>query len=266
MDHLLIDRPIEGVVRLTLNRPDTLNSLSRELVKDFSAALDNLAEDSSCRVVIVTGAGRAFCSGQDMRAAAHRQIPGVSSSVEKMGWQSRFAGMSQRMRRMPQPVICAVNGVAAGAGMAIAVGADIRIGTPQTRFLVASVRIGLSAGESGISYFLPRWIGAARAFEIMLTGRPIDADEALRTGLILRMVEADALAEAALDQARAIMDNSPFAVAQTKRIMWRNLDASSLDLALDIENPTQIVANTTADYREALTAFNEKRPPRFTGE
>lgn len=266
MDHLLIDRPLDGVVRLTLNRPDTLNALTRDLVKDFSAALDDLAEDPDCRVVIVTGAGRGFCSGQDMRAAAHRMQPGVSSVVEKMGWQSRFAGMSQRMRRMPQPVICAVNGVAAGAGMAIAVGADIRIGTPATRFLVASIRIGLSAGESGISYFLPRWIGAARAFEVLLTGRPIEAEEALATGLILRLVEPEALAEAALDQARAILANSPFAVAQTKRIMWRNLDAASLDHALDIENPTQIVANTTADYREALTAFAEKRPPRFTGE
>ncbi|HEY6868567.1 MAG TPA: enoyl-CoA hydratase-related protein [Novosphingobium sp.] len=266
MDHLLIDRPLDGVARLTLNRPETLNSLSRELVKDFSNALDDLAEDPTCRVVIVTGAGRGFCSGQDMRAAAHRQTPGVSSTVEKMGWQSRFAGMAQRMQRMPQPVICAVNGVAAGAGMAIAVGADIRIGTPATRFLVASVRIGLSAGESGISYFLPRWIGAARAFEIMLTGRPIEAEEALATGLILRCVAPEALAEAALDQARAILANSPFAVAQTKRIMWRNLDAASLDHALDLENPTQIVANTTADYREALTAFGEKRPPRFTGD
>lgn len=266
MGHLLIDRPLEGVTRLTLNRPDLLNALSRELVRDFSVALDDLAEDMACRVVIVTGAGRGFCSGQDMRAAAERQKPGVSSNVEKMGWQTRFAGMAQRMQRMPQPVICAVNGVAAGAGMAITMGADIRIGTPATRFLVASVRIGLSAGESGISYFLPRWIGPARAFEVMLTGRPIEAEEALATGLILRMVPQEALQEAALDQARTILANSPFAVAQTKRIMWRNLDAAGLDHALDVENPTQIVANTTADYREALNAFADKRAPRFTGE
>lgn len=266
MADILIDRPLDGVTRITLNRPDTLNALTRSMVGEFNSALDDVAEDPDCRVVIVTGAGRGFCSGQDMRAAADRQKPGVSSIVDKMGWQGRFAGMAQRMRRIPQPVICAVNGVAAGAGMAITLGADIRLGTPATRFLVAAIRIGLSGGESGISYHLPRWIGAARAFEVLLTGRPIEAEEALQTGLILRMVEPDALADAALDQARAILANSPFAVAQTKRVMWRNLDASSLDIALDIENPTQIVAGATADYREALSAFGEKRPPRFTGE
>ena len=173
--------------------------------------------------------------------------------------------MSQRMARIPQPVICAVNGVAAGAGMAIALGADIRIGTPATRFLVAAVKIGLGGGESGISYWLPRWIGPARAFEVLLTGRPIDAEEALATGLIVRKVEQDMLQQAAIDQAEAIIANAPFAVSQTKRMMRRNLDAGSLDIALDVENPSQIMTSCSEDYAEALAAFAEKRPPVFKG-
>jgi enoyl-CoA hydratase len=266
MSDILIDRPDPAIIRLTLNRPTTLNALTRDMVGEFSAALDAAVEDSDCRVVIVTGAGRAFCSGQDMRAAAQRSQPGVSGPVEKMGWQRRFAGMAQRMRRMPQPVIAAVNGAAAGAGMAIALAADIRIVSPAARFLVAAIRIGLTAGESGISYHLPRWIGPGRAFEVMLTGRPIDAQEAVETGLALRMVEAEQLQEAAIEQARAILANSPFAVANTKYLMWRNLDAASLDAALDVENPMQIVANSTEDYKEALAAFGEKRKPVFRGE
>lgn len=265
MSDLLIDQPAEGVTRVTLSRPETRNALTREMVAEFAATCDRIAQDPDCRVVIVTGAGQGFCSGQDMGQAQKRKQSTENRVVETMAWQHRFAAMSQAMRRMPQPVICAVNGAAVGAGMAIALAADIRIGTPATRFLVAAVRIGLSAGESGVSYHLPRWIGPARAFEVMLTGRPIEAEEALSLGLILRCVPSDQLMDAALDQARAILANPPFAVAQTKRIMWRNLDATSLDAALDIENTTQIVCSTTDDYREAVNAFAEKRPPRFTG-
>ena len=265
MSDILVDRPLPAVVRLTLNRPESLNSLTRPMVKDFNQALDDAAEDSSCRVVIVTGAGRGFCSGQDIRAAVDRQDPAKDSIVSKLASQRMFASMGQRMRRMSQPVIAAVNGVAAGAGMAIACAADIRIIVPTTRFLVASVRIGLSAGESGVSYHLPRWMGAGRAFEIMLTGRPIEAEEALMTGLAVRIVAAEELQDAAMQQAEAILGNSPLAVAETKQLMWRSLDADSLDAAVALENPTQIVCNATADYKEALNAFVEKRPPSFNG-
>ena len=265
MDELLIDRPRPDIMRITFNRPDQLNALTHGMVSRLNETLDALVEDSSTRVVILTGAGRGFCSGQDMRAADDRMAPGGSSIPSRFASQIRFGSMAQRMARIPQPVICAVNGVAAGAGMAIALGADIRIGTPQTRFLVASVRIGLGAGESGISYWLPRWIGAPRAFEVLLTGRPIEADEALQTGLILRCVERDALDQAALDQAAAILANAPFAVSQTKRMMRRNLDAGGLDIALDIENPTQIMTGSTEDYREGVQAFVEKRLPDFQG-
>ena len=267
-EELLIDRPKPEILRITLNRPDTLNALTWEMVFKLNETLDALLEDTTTRVVIVTGSGRGFCSGQDMRKAQERveQGTGHFSVPGRFASQVRFGGMVQRMARIPQPVICAVNGVAAGAGMAIALGADIRIGTPATRFLVAAIRIGLGAGESGISYWLPRWIGAGRAFEVMLTGRPIEVQEALDTGLLVRMVEQEQLQQAALEQAEAILANAPFAVAQTKRMMRRNLDAGSLDIALDVENPTQILTSSTEDYREAVAAFNEKRPPVFKGE
>jgi enoyl-CoA hydratase len=265
MEDLLIDRPHPQIMRITFNRPDRLNALTYDVIYKFNATLDALVEDTETRAVIVTGAGRGFCAGQDMKAASERMQPGGSTVTSRFASQLRFGSMSQRMARIPQPVICAVNGVAAGAGMAIALGADIRIGTPDTRFLIAAVKIALSAGESSVSYWLPRWIGAARAFEIMLTGRPIEADEALQTGLMTRMVDPDKLQQAAIDQALLILENAPFAVSQTKRIMRRNLDAASLDIALDIENPTQIVANCTEDYVEAVQAFLEKRPPEFKG-
>ena len=263
--HLLIDRPRPEIGRLTINRPERRNALTRELVRDISEALAALGRDPECRVVILGGAGKGFCSGQDMQAASTRTGQSASGMVEKMFWQEQFAGMVLGMRRLRQPVIAAVNGAAAGAGMALALGADIRVASHSARFLVAAIRIGLSAGESGISYHLPRLIGAGRAFEVLLTGRPIEAEEAARIGLVTRLVADEALADAAIEQALAISRNAPFAVEQSKKLMWRTLDAASLDEALALENSTQIVCATTEDYREATRAFVEKRDPAFTG-
>jgi enoyl-CoA hydratase len=225
-----------------------------------------VAQDASCRVVILTGAGRAFCSGQDMNVAADRNRSGDVGVVERISRQENYAGIVQRMRRMPQPIIAAVKGAAAGAGMGLALAADVRVAGRSARFLVASVRIGLSAGESGISYHLPRLIGAGRAFPILLTGRPIDAEEAGRIGLVAEVVEDDSLESAALDQAKTIMANSPFSVAHSKQIMWANLDAASLDQAIEVENRTQMLAVMTDDYKEAIRAFAAKQPPIFTGK
>jgi enoyl-CoA hydratase len=162
-------------------------------------------------------------------------------------------------------VIAGVNGVAAGAGMAIAMAADIRIAVTTARFLVASVRIGVTGGESGMSYNLPRLIGIGRAAEILMTGRPVEAAEAERIGMVNRVVAADALDQAVQEQAAALLANSPFSVTQTKRLMWRNLDAADLEAALDLEDRVQILASMTDDYKEALAAFAEKRPPKFSG-
>lgn len=262
---LLIERLDEGIAILTLNRPACLNALLRETVGRFNAVLDELAADPACRAVILTGAGRGFCSGQDLEASNQRNLAGGSGVVEKLHWQQQFAGMGARIRAMPKLVIAAVNGPAVGAGMAIALSADVRIGTPAAKFLVAAVRIGLTGGESGLSYLLPRMIGAARAFDILLTGRPIDAEEAERIGLVRSVAQPDALIAEAMAYARTVLANSPYSVAHTKALMWANLDASSYEVAIQAENRTQILGTMTQDYSEATAAFMGKRPPRFTG-
>ncbi len=262
---ITLDQPAEAVTRITLDRPEVLNALNPEMVIGLSDALDQVGADPACRVVILTGAGRGFCSGQDMAAAKKRNAGVGPAAAEKLRGQERFSGIIRRIRTIPQPVIAAVNGVAAGAGMGIAMAADIRIATTTARFLVASVRIGVTGGESGLSYHLPRLIGIGRAGEILMTGRPVQAEEAERIGMVNRIVEPEALEQAALEQAAALLANSPFSIAQTKRLMWRNLDAADLASALELEDRVQIVASMTDDYKEALAAFAEKRPPRFTG-
>ena len=255
----------EGIVLVTLNRPTRMNALLRETVARFNGLLDELAADPACRAVIITGAGRGFCSGQDLAASNQRNQAGSSGVIEKLHWQQQFAGMGGRIRAMPKLVIAAVNGPAVGAGMAIALSADVRLATPAAKFLVAAVRIGLTGGESGISYLLPRMIGAARAFDILLTGRAIEAEEAERIGLVRSLSEPQSLIDDSIAYARSVLANSPYAVAHTKALMWANLDASSYEAAIQAENRTQILGTMTEDYSEATAAFMEKRAPRFLG-
>lgn len=263
---ILVEAAEEGVRILRLNRPARLNALTREMVADFNREVDAIAADPSCRVLIVTGAGRGFCAGQDVAAADARNRTAPSGLVERYYWQEQFAGMGRRLREMPQIVIAAVNGPCAGAGLSVALAADVRIAARSASFHVAAVRLGLTAGESGISYNLPRLIGAARAFEIMLTGRPVKAEEAERIGLCARLADDGNIVEEALAFARLILANSPFAVTHTKKIMWENLDAPSYDAALELENRAQILASLTEDYKEATAAFTDKRTPQFKGK
>lgn len=255
----------EGIVVLRLNRPARLNALTREMVAELNAALDGIAGRDEVRVVILTGAGRGFCSGQDVAAADERNRTAPSGLIERLYWQEQFAGMVRRMRAMPQIVIAAVNGPCAGAGMALAMAADIRIASRDARFLNAAVRLGLSAGETGMSYMLPRLIGAARAFEILVTGRSVDAAEAERIGLVVSVTDSDDLVDEAVAMAGRIVLNSPFSISHTKRVFWENLHAPSFQAALELENRTQILASMTDDYKEATAAFTEKRPPQFKG-
>lgn len=261
----LLDRPEPGICVVTLNRPDRLNALTRETVAGFNAMLDMLAADADCRAVILTGAGRGFCSGQDLAASNARNQAVGSGVVEKLYWQEQFAGMGARIRGMPKVVIAAVNGAAVGAGMAIALSADVRIAAPTARFLVGAVRVGLTSGESGISYLLPRMIGASSAFDILLTGRLIEAEEAERIGLVRSISAAEKLLPDAITYARTILANSPYAVVHTKQLMWENLDAASYEAAVAAENRTQILGTMTRDYSEATAAFMQKRPPSFQG-
>ena len=253
-----------GITRITLNRPDRLNAMTAQLVSELHAALDAVAVDPGCRVVILTGAGRGFCAGLDLGgygrpSTAHR--PGRVESG--FATQTEIAALVPRLRDLPQPVIAAVNGPAAGGGLALTLASDVRIAAASARFNVAFVRLGLSGCDIGVSWLLPRLIGASKAFELMLTGRIIDADEADRIGLVLRSVADDHLLDTALETAELIASNGPFGVRMTKQVMWSQLEVGSLHAGIDLENRTQVLSTFTGDMQEAVAAFLEKRPPRF---
>lgn len=190
----------------------------------------------------------------------------VSRSVrEQDELQTLFANVPLRLRSLEASVIAAVNGVAVGAGMAISLAADIRLAASTASFHIGAVKIGITAGECGISYHLPRLVGASRAFEMMLTGRPVLADEALRIGLVADVVDPALLMDRALACAHHILGNSPYATRHTKRLMWANFDAPSLQSAIELENHAQVLGLMTEDFHEATKAFAQKRKPVFTG-
>ncbi len=260
-EDIVLDRGADGIATLTLNRPQRLNALTREMVQRLHEALETVARDSQVRVLVLTGAGRGFCAGLDLSTP----VGGARSVPSYYEGQELFAGMVRRLRALNKVVIAAVNGVAAGAGFALTLGADIRVASRSAAFHIGAVRIGLTAGECGISYHLPRLIGASRAFEVMLTGRPVPAEEAERIGLVSALTDDAALMPKALDLARQVLRNSPYATHHTKQVMWANLEAPSLDAAIELENRAQVLALLTEDFREATTAFVEKRPPVFKG-
>jgi len=254
-----------GIALITLDRPERLNAMSSELLADLHDRLDEIAADQSCRVVVLTGAGRGFCAGLDLKdVPSAPRSEGMGRTQAGMATQQYIASLIPKLRGLRQPVIAAVNGAAAGGGLALALGSDIRIAASSARFNVAFVRVGLSGCDIGVSWLLPRLIGASRANELMLTGRIIDAAEADHIGLVTRVVADDALLDAALETAEMIVANSPFGVWMTKEVMWSNLETASLHAGIDLENRTQILASTTGDMAEAMAAFLEKRPPNFS--
>jgi enoyl-CoA hydratase len=262
VETLTLDWPSEGIALLTLNRPDRLNAINLAMYTELEDTLDALAADRAARAIIITGAGRGFCSGQDLKdLGADQAASGLGRVQFGMAWQARAAALVQRIHRLPQPVIAAVNGAASGAGLAIALAADTRVASPGAKMNAAFVRIGLSGADMGVSYFLPRIVGPTAATELLMTGRMVDADEALRLGLVLR-IAPDVVAEA-IGVGRAICANSPFGVAMTKQVVWQNIDAPSLEAAMALENRTQILASLTEDADEAIKAFLAKRQPIF---
>ena len=259
-----ITRPKEGVTLLTLNRPDSLNAMNHELVAAVHDGLDEVDRDHACRVVVLTGAGRAFCAGLDLKGAGPAPgTDGIGRAQAGMLSQQHIASLYTHMRSVRKPIIAAVNGAAAGGGFAFALASDIRVAAESARFNVAFVRIGLSGCDVGVSYLLPRLIGASKAFELMLTGRFVDAAEADRIGLVSRVVPDGEVVDAALEIADQIAANSPFGVWMTKEVMWSNLETGSMQAAIDLENRTQILTTFTEDMPEAMRAFLEKRSPNF---
>jgi 2-(1,2-epoxy-1,2-dihydrophenyl)acetyl-CoA isomerase len=248
----------EGVATLTLDRPDALNALTAGLLADLLAAFRSIARDRAVRAVVLTGAGRAFCAGQDLKERLEPDAPPLEVVVRE-----RYNPLILAMRRLDQPIVGAVNGVAAGAGASLAFACDIRIAAETASFVLAFGRIGL-VPDSGATWFLPRLVGPAKAAELALVGTSLSAADAERSGLVARVVPAEALAAEARTMALDLAGLAPVALAETKRALERSWEVD-LEIALEEEAYRQGIAGATDDHAEGIAAFVEKRPPRFRG-
>jgi enoyl-CoA hydratase len=247
-----------------LNRPDRLNAVTAELCEALRAELRAIAAQRDCRALILTGAGRGFCAGLDLDG--YGAAPGNDGSDEardRLGNQQHMSGLILELRRVPQPVIAAVNGPAAGFGLALALGCDIRYAGQSGVFRVAFINIGVSNCDMGTSWLLPRLIGASRAHELMLTGRRVDAEEALRIGLVADVVPDVELVDRALEAAIQISELAPWGVRLTKQGMWTALELPSEQTAVEFEDRQQIMSTFGVATPEAISAFLEKRPAEF---
>jgi enoyl-CoA hydratase len=248
-----------GVWVLRFARPEKRNALDDAMVDELYAALAAIASNPDCRVVILTGAGSAFCAGFDLSLVQDKALDARRETIQWALRQERFAGLVTGLRALRQPVIAAVNGAASGAGFGLALAADIRLAGRSARFNAAFVRIGLSSCDIGLSWLLPRCVGLSRAFEIMLTGRFVDAVEADRIGLVSELVDDNLLLERAVAMAEAIAANSEFGVWMTKRGMWANVETPGLQAAIELENRTQILARSTGDMQAAMDARSKPK-------
>ena len=255
----------QSTALITLNRPESLNAINGSLIRGLDAAFDAVEASDEVRVVILTGAGRGFCSGADLSGAVGEEWVPASRTALKSTYnaQVRLANQMDRLYELSIPVIAAVNGVAVGGGLAYALHCDIRIASTAARFGSVFIKAGLSSMDMGVSYLLPKIVGAGRTRELMLTGRIIDAAEAERIGLVHEVVSPDDLLPAALRMAGLITENNDFGVWQTKIGLNSALDAPSLRHAKEIENRTQILSVQTGNPREAALARREKRPQTY---
>lgn len=262
METIELTRPADGVVLATLNRPDRLNAMTVTMFAELEELAFALGEDDDVRVVVLTGAGKAFCAGYDLDDADELAELTALGMLDR---QERAARSLSALRALRVPVIAAVNGAAAGGGLSLVLAADIRLAARSAKFNAAFVRIGLSAGDLGASWLLSRIIGPALAAEIAYTGRFVLADEAERIGLVNRTVDDDRLLGEALAMADLIRANSPGGVQLSKRALQANMEIGSYAAALELENRGQALLTRGEDMPEALAAFREKRAPNFTG-
>jgi enoyl-CoA hydratase len=265
MSFVVIDRPRPHVALVTLNRPERMNAMAFDVMIPLREALETLSHDNDVRVVVLTGAGRGFCSGADLEdAGIVPNIDGLTVTSIARRALELLDDVINTIRKMHHPVIGAINGAAIGGGFCLACACDIRIASDDAYFRAAGINNGLTASELGISYLLPREIGSARAFDIMLTGRDVDAAEAERIGLVSRVVAPDRLLEACYDTAARIIGYSRVGVEVTKRMLWSSLDASSMHAHMDHEGIAQLyVRLTTQNFEEAIRARKEKRTPIY---
>jgi len=265
MSFVLVEKPRPHISLVTLNRPERMNAMAFDVMIPFREALEEISHDNDTRVVVVTGAGDGFCSGADLTDSGHiPNIAGLTVPTISLRAMELLDDVILTLRKMHQPVIGAINGAAIGGGFCLAMAFDIRIASEDAYFRAAGINNGLSSTELGLSYLLPRAIGSSRAFEIMLTGRDIDAAEADRMGMVSRAVPGDALLDTCFDVADRIIGWSRVGVEMTKRLLWGSLDASSLSAHMHHEGVAQLfVRNLTGNFEEMIRARNEDRTPVY---
>ena len=260
MPYETLDLREEGAVAwLTLNRPDSLNALNPTLVTELRDFFGSLPQRNDLRVVVLRGAGRAFCAGLDLKEPGS----GDGSADSTLRGQRRISEIAIQMRRCPQPIIACIQGAAAGGGFALALASDVRLAGESARMNAAFIKLGLSACDVGVSYLLPRLIGASVAYELMLTGRFIHADRALATGLVSTVVPDERLEEEARALADEMILTSPLGLQLTKECLNASLDAGSLEAAIAMEDRNQAFCAQSGDVREGIAAFLQKRRPRW---
>jgi enoyl-CoA hydratase len=259
-----VEEPAAHVRRLTLERPEQLNAMTAELCEELHGALREIAVDRACRAVILTGAGRAFCAGLDLHGyGSAPDNDGRDEPRDRLANQQHMSTLVLALRALPQPVVAAVNGAAAGFGLALALACDIRYAGERALFRAAFINIGVSNCDMGTSWLLPRLIGASRSHEMMLTGRRVDAQEALRAGLVADVVPDGELPARALEAASQIATLAPWGVRLTKRGMWSALEIPSEQAAVEYEDRQQIMATFGRAVPEAVSAFLDKRDAEF---
>jgi enoyl-CoA hydratase len=265
MSFVLIDRPRPGVAVVTMNRPERMNAMAFDVMIPLREALEALSLDNDVRVVVLTGAGHGFSSGADLEdPGTVPNVDGLTVTTIARRALELLDDVILAIRKMHQPVIAAVNGAAIGGGFCLACACDIRVASDAAYFRAAGINNGLTASELGISYLLPREIGSARAFDIMLTGRDVDAAEAERIGLVSRVVPGVRLLDECAAVAERMIGFSRVGVEVTKRMLWSSLDAASLSAHMDHEGIAQLyVRLTTQNFEEAIRAHKEKRTPTF---
>lgn len=257
---LLLEEVQPGTVVVTLNRPDRYNAMTNTMFDELERMAIDLNDEDSCRVVVITGAGKAFCAGYDLADAEHLAGLGAMGMLDQ---QERAARAMLAIRTMRHPTIGAVNGAATGGGLALSLACDIRLAATEAKFNTAFVKIGLSSGDLGTSWLLTRLCGPAVASDLSFTGRMVHAEEAAALRLVNR-VTPDVMADA-LALAREITSNSPGGVQLSKRALQANMEVGSFAAAIELENRGQALLTRGSDMPEALAAFKEKRPPVFTG-
>jgi enoyl-CoA hydratase/carnithine racemase len=247
---------------LSLDRPDALNAVTPEMIEEATDYFGALASRLDVRVVLLRGNGRAFCAGAELGSEAFA-VPGTGRAQRQLRMQKRYSGLIKLMRACPQPIVALVHGAAAGAGFSLALASDVRFASPRGRFNAAYIRVGLGGCDMGSGYFLPRLVGVSVASEFLLSGRFIEADRAKAIGLVSDVVPEGELLDVGLDLARDMLKAAPMGLRMTKETLNLEIDAPSLEAALTHEDRQQVILLETADHREGVAAFLEKRPARY---